>query len=36
MVKMGWREGPSGQGRRTYLYNGVVQVLLYWAGTVAL
>lgn len=35
-VKVGWREGLSGQGRHTYLYNGVVQVLLNWAGTVSL
>ena len=35
-VKQGCREGLSGQGRHAYLYNGVVQVLLNWAGTVAL
>lgn len=29
-------EGPRGQGSHAYLYNRVVQVLLNWAGTVAL
>lgn len=36
MAKLGWREDPSSQGKHTYLYNRVVQVLLNRAGTVAL
>lgn len=36
MARLGRREGPGTRGRHTYLYNGVVQVLLNWAGTVAL
>lgn len=31
-----WSGWGRTRGRHTYLYNGVVQVLLNWAGTVAL
>lgn len=39
MVGLGRRKGlgpPGAWGRHTHLYNGAVQVLLSWAGTVAL